>query len=77
MSKRYKGWKTVKRKIVLTLEIDIDEIESESEDRREAYRFLSDEFKSEQDRLEREFKSQLRETMLDFRESLDKSLEIK
>ncbi|KXB08641.1 hypothetical protein AKJ55_00645 [candidate division MSBL1 archaeon SCGC-AAA382M17] len=64
----------MKREIVLTVEADIGEIASESSDRREAYRRLSDELKSEQDRLGREFKRQLRETMLDFRGTLDDSL---
>lgn len=69
-----KGGKTVKREIVLTVEVDIGEIVSESEDREDAYRQLSDELESERDRMEREFKRLLRETMLDFRGSLDDSL---
>ncbi|KXA98168.1 hypothetical protein AKJ39_02410 [candidate division MSBL1 archaeon SCGC-AAA259J03] len=66
----------MKREIVLTVEVDIGEIASESSDRREAYRRLGDELESEQDRLGREFKRQLRETMLDFRGTLDDSLGI-
>lgn len=64
----------MRREIVLTVEVDIGEIVSESEDREDAYRQLSDELESERDRMEREFKRLLRETMLDFRGSLDDSL---
>ncbi|KXA95659.1 hypothetical protein AKJ65_01355 [candidate division MSBL1 archaeon SCGC-AAA259E19] len=66
----------MKRKIVLTVEVDVDKVVSESEDREDAYRRLSDELKSKQDRIEREFKRQLRETMRDFRGTLDSSLEV-
>ncbi|KXA98487.1 hypothetical protein AKJ41_06570 [candidate division MSBL1 archaeon SCGC-AAA259O05] len=66
----------MKREIVLTVEVDIGEIASESSDRHEAYRRLGDELKSERDRLGREFKRQLREAMLDFRGALDDSLGI-
>ncbi|KXA93751.1 hypothetical protein AKJ66_01140 [candidate division MSBL1 archaeon SCGC-AAA259E22] len=66
----------MKREIVLTVEVDVDKVVSESEDREDACRRLSDELKSEQDRVEREFKRQLREAMLDFRGTLDDSLGI-
>ncbi|KXA97858.1 hypothetical protein AKJ37_02200 [candidate division MSBL1 archaeon SCGC-AAA259I09] len=66
----------MKREIVLIVEVDIGGIASESSDRREAYRRLGDELKSERDRLGREFKRQLREAMLDFRGVLDDSLGI-
>ncbi len=47
----------MKREILLTVEVDIGEIASESEDRQDAYRRLSDELKSEARPLrEREFK---------------------
>ncbi|KXA97958.1 hypothetical protein AKJ39_02765 [candidate division MSBL1 archaeon SCGC-AAA259J03] len=62
--------KIVKREILLTVEVGIGEIASETVDRRDAYRCLSDELKSERDRLGRGFKRQLREAMLDFRGAL-------
>ncbi|KXA88842.1 hypothetical protein AKJ61_04085 [candidate division MSBL1 archaeon SCGC-AAA259B11] len=64
----------MKRKIELTVEINIEEIAKGSEGRRDAFSLLNKRLRKEREDLEREFESKFEEIRSDYRLALESEL---